>query len=151
MELYEAVLAADALRLTMTVKGYERAHAEHESDLNWLRSEVRIVAGETSAGFECSFTTGELADLAHELHALLSSAADEVNWESEELDLSLRLQMQRTGRVHVEGMAKRQQGIGTTLAFSAEVDRSQVDEFRSGLAGALTRFPSRVPRDSLYL
>lgn len=129
--------------ISIEVLGYENAAASNESDANWLKSRIKVVAGPFSGEFDAALTTQDFVYFERELNELLRSLQGKATFQTDEEWLRFEVVMGSRGTCTVSGAAKTSSGSQASLRFAFESDQSWLAETMRALAEVVENFPVR--------
>jgi hypothetical protein len=129
--------------ISIEVLGYENTAATNESDANWLKSRIRIVAGPFSGELDASLTTQDFVYLERELTDVLRTFEGKATFQTDEDWLYFQIEMGSRGAAIISGALKANSGSRTSLSFSFETDQSYLTQTKHALAQVLKCFPIR--------
>jgi hypothetical protein len=126
----------------VTVKGRSHPKATDYWDGNWLRSEVRVVAGGFRGAFEADFRAEEFARFLKELEALYASLRGAAVFATLEEQLRLELDGDGRGHIAVRGQARDQAGTGHQLLFRLQLDQTMLSAVLDDLRRLVAAYPT---------
>lgn len=127
--------------LRVEVLGYENPSAQDLSDANWLSCDVLVEVSAFSGNISCSFSTQDFIQFRDELRELLANRSGIASFLTDEEHLGIRLEMEATGIVRIEGMAQIYDMPQATLSFSFESDGSFLTTALRDLEKLIKVFP----------
>lgn len=131
-------------RLTIDVHGYERNSSQDLYDANWLRCSVDVDLGRFRGAVDASFTTQDFARFLSELDQVMGGAAMAATFQTMEEALSIRVEVNRAGRVVVAGNLREIDAGGSALSYSFDSDLSFLQKSHSELKRIVSEFPERA-------
>lgn len=130
-------------RLTISVHGYERDTSHDPYDANWLRCSAEVELGQFHGSVDAAFTTHDFARFLSELAQVVQGAAVAASFQTIEECLSIRVEVDRAGRVVVRGKLREIDSEGAALSFAFDSDLSFLRETQSELIQVASEFPER--------
>ncbi|MGH9768138.1 MAG: WapI family immunity protein [Blastocatellia bacterium] len=137
----EIEIAGQGASLKVEVLRYENISAQDLSDANWLSCSVQARVGSFSGNFSGSFTTNDFAQFRDELRELLARKSGTASFLTDEEQLRINLEVERTGTVQIEGSAQTSGMPQACLSFSFESDMSFLDQTLRDLEKLVKSFP----------
>ncbi|CAG5067308.1 hypothetical protein DYBT9623_00028 [Dyadobacter sp. CECT 9623] len=109
-------------------------------DGNWLRSEITI----KTSGLNCFYSTNLRADdflkFSEGIKNLITSLIGEVEFQTMEEGLYLKGQLEATGNIKWDVLAKTEPG-GISLSFIMLTDNASIDELLKDIQNTLSNYP----------
>ena len=131
-------------RIEVEVLGYERPPVGEYWDDNWLRVEIRVMAGGFRGKAAAAFITSELSKFLSDLQPLFDTLKGTAEFTTMERQLSLRLVGDGKGHIELSGEVADQAGIGNRLHFTFEFDQTQLAASIRELEQVTSQFPIRL-------
>ena len=131
-------------RLEIAVLGYERPAAGDFSDDNWLRVKVAIHCGAFQGEFLATFLTSDFESFREQLSSLYETLKGEAEFQTIEEQLSFSITGNGMGHMLLRGSALDQAGIGNRLAFTLNLDQSQLYSSLQSLGAIISAYPVRT-------
>lgn len=130
-------------RLTIDVHDYERDGSGDPYDANWLRCSTQVDVGRFHGAVDASFTTQDFARFLSELDQVMKGTSFAAAFQTMEEALSVRVEIDRAGRIIVDGKLREIDGNGPTLSFIFESDLSFLGQAQAELKRIVLQFPER--------
>jgi hypothetical protein len=135
------VIAGDMANIVIEISGYENPKAPDSSDANWLSCTVVLRIGPFSGSIAASFTTQDFARFFNEIGTALHTFSGVASFLTDEDTLRLILKFEKTGRVHISGVAQDLGPPKASLTFSFESDQSFLTQTCRQLEKVTHNFP----------
>jgi hypothetical protein len=123
--------------------GWSSPDSDDYWDGNWLFARVSLAVGGFRGGYQANFRTDELDRFLKQLGHLHSKLKGEAVFDTLEGQLRLRCVGDGRGHIAVTGEAQDEAGLGHRLAFTLELDQTQLAPLMNDLTRSLDQFPVR--------
>lgn len=127
--------------VNIEVLGYANLNAKDISDANWLNCIVAANVEHFAAQFNASFTTSDFVTFHSELRSILANFTGSASFVTDEENLSLKVELLKTGGAHIKGMAQIYGQPRAALSFSFESDQSFLAMTLKDLAEMIKMYP----------
>jgi hypothetical protein len=112
-------------------------------DGNWLTSPIDLQAGGIRASIGAGLRANELVDFRKQLEPMHETLAGSAELESMEDWLTLRIEIDGSGRLEVRGQVCDAPGIGNSVTFEIrDLDQTDLAEIVRGLREIEAAFPT---------
>ena len=137
-------IAGPGARCRIQVLGYENPAAQDPSDANWLSCRVAIRGDDSlSAEGPAALSVQDFSDFAEDLHKVLRGAGGTASFTTDEEDVSLNIEIKKTGTASVTGVLRLSGNVRATLSFAFESDQTFLAEAQRQLEAIARAFPAR--------
>jgi hypothetical protein len=127
-------------RISVTVRGYERAAGSDPYDYNWLSSSVLVEVDGFKGELDVAFQTFDFTRFGRELDALLDSKSKLAALVTMEEAVSLQVEVGSLGHATVTGILSSET---VRLSFSFETDQTYLQAVQRELHALAREFPER--------
>lgn len=120
--------------VTIRVTSVESVHKDY-----WLTADAKISVGGFTSSFAFALQPRDLSSFRNQLMSMHRNLKGEAGFSTIEGQLEVKLVVQRTGRICVEGTAEDEAGMGNRLKFHFEIDQSFLPDVVRALDDVETR------------
>jgi hypothetical protein len=132
--------------LEITIDGYAYPTSIDYWDGNWLRADVKVVAGGFRGHVKGYLRADEFECFRDQLAAFLEAFQGTAELRAMEEWLLLRVTGDRRGHLRLAAEIRDKPGIGNTLSCTMEYDQTYFQTMLAALRSAVERFPVRGER-----
>ena len=130
-------------KVSITVRGYERAASGDIHDDNWLSVVVEVRVGAFAAKCDAAFLAQDFGPFRSQLGALYDVLVGEACFTTLEEQLSLRVVGDGRGGLTVTGEVRDRPGGANRLAFEFALDQTSLPSTLRELDAVVSKFPVR--------
>ena len=134
-------LDGNGAKIKIDIFGYENPYAEDLSDANWLSCYVKLDIEKFTANFSASFTTSDFVSFYNDLNRIMLDFIGSASFVTDEEKLYLNIEIGKTGRACVKGLAQIHGKPKAALSFSFDTDQSFINKTIHELNAALQNYP----------
>jgi hypothetical protein len=134
-------LDGNEAKIQIEVIGYENPDAQDLSDANWLTCYVSLDIEKFTANFSASFTTNDFELFNNDLIRIVSDFVGSASFVTDEEKLYLNIEITKTGRACVKGLAQIHGKPKAALSFSFDTDQSFLRKTFHGVSAVLQNYP----------